>query len=307
MTDFQPVTTEHGIKVGPIEFLWAKNSREFLFANSIYIQGEPSFLIDPSATFTYIESLALARKVDIVFNTHYHGDHRSLNHLFRDILFASNELDAPAIRDYQTYEEYADSDLTSFYTQWRKDFFRQYQITDVPVSLLYKGDQKIKTSSLEFELVHLPGHTPGHTGLYFSDHKILFLADVDLTPFGPWYANVVSNIDDFEKSMAKILTYDADYYVTSHGSRLYSPEVFHKKFKRYQPMINERDQKIADLLKEGPKTLLELAHHGIIYRVGALRDPLKAYFQWQMLQKHLDRLTLQKKVHLDGECYVWID
>ena len=122
------IQTEYGSKLGAVEFIWARNSKEFLFANSIYIEGKPSIIVDPSATFTYIEKLAQSRAVDIVLNTHYHGDHRSLNSLFTNVIFAANRLDAPAIRDYKTYEEYADNDPNSFYTAWRKQVFYQYHI-----------------------------------------------------------------------------------------------------------------------------------------------------------------------------------
>lgn len=133
--------TEHGNQIGSVEFIWARNSKEFLFANSIYIRGSTSYIVDPSATFTYIESLANSRSVDVVLNTHYHGDHRSLNGLFKNAKYAAHELDAPAIRDNITYEKCADTDLNSFYTEWRKQVFKQYHIVDCPVSVLYKGSE----------------------------------------------------------------------------------------------------------------------------------------------------------------------
>jgi hypothetical protein len=43
------IPTEYGSRIGDVEFIWARNSKEFLFANSIYIRGNPSFIIDPSA------------------------------------------------------------------------------------------------------------------------------------------------------------------------------------------------------------------------------------------------------------------
>ena len=125
------IQTEHGSKIGDVEFIWARNSKEFLFANSIFIQGSPSIIVDPSATFTYIEELAMSQSVNMVLNTHYHADHRSLNGLFNNVIFASHELDAAAIRDHTTYEEFADSDPNSFYSQWRRQFFQKYHISDV--------------------------------------------------------------------------------------------------------------------------------------------------------------------------------
>lgn len=298
------IQTEYGSKLGAVEFIWARNSKEFLFANSIYIEGKPSIIVDPSATFTYIEKLAQSRAVDIVLNTHYHGDHRSLNSLFTNVIFAANRLDAPAIRDYKTYEEYADNDPNSFYTAWRKQVFYQYHIQDCPVSKLYEGNEIIKTGSTEIQLIHIPGHTPGQMALHFLDSDCLFISDIDLTPYGPWYANVVSNIDDFIASVEKISKIDATYYVTSHGERIYTPEQFHEKLDHFAKHFSERDEKILDILKTGPKTFDEINSEGIIYRKASLVDPLKAYFQQQMLKKHLDRLAAKQVLQIENKKFI---
>lgn len=285
--------TDFGNQIGAVEFIWARNSKEFLFANSIYIKGSLSFIVDPSANFTYIEQLASSNAIDIVLNTHYHGDHRSLNGLFNDVIFAAHKDDAPSIRSYEIYEENADLDKTSFYTSWRRDFFKKYHITDCPVSKLYEGGETIQTDATEFELIHIPGHTPGHMALHFKDISTVYLSDIDLTPYGPWYANVVSDIDLFISSVEKMMKLEADYYVSSHGERIYNPEQYQKKITRFYNHFADRDEKILDLLKTGPKEMIEIASEGIVYRRPSLRDPLKAYFQWQMILKHLGRLKRQ--------------
>lgn len=297
------ITTDHGSRLGSVEFIWARNSKEFLFANSIYVKGSPSLIIDPSAVFTYIESLALTQAVDIVVNSHYHADHRSLNGLFKKIIYAAHEADSACIRDYATYEEYADPDPNSFYSQWRRHVFEQYHIQDSPVSLMLKDGEIIDTGDTQIEVVHIPGHTPGHLAFHFKPINVLYLSDIDLTPYGPWYANIHSDIDAFKRSVKRISQIEADYYVTSHGERLYEPEKFQEKIARFAKHFDDRDQKIIDCLKDGPKELLHIASLGIVYRTAALKDPLKAYFQWQMVLKHLERLCNQGVVSLENNHY----
>lgn len=295
--------TEYGSKMGSVEFIWARNSKEFLFSNSIYIKGSPSIIVDPSASFTYIERLAKARAVDIVLNTHYHGDHRSLNQLFKNVIFAAHEADSPAIRDHDIYAKFSDADPNSFYSEWTRQVFKQYHITDCPVSRLYKGDETLETGDERIRLVHIPGHTPGHMALYFENIKTLYLSDIDLTPYGPWYANVVSDIDAFIASVEKIKNFEAEHYVSSHGERVYTPEKFQEKITKFQRHFAERDEKILDILKEGPKEIAYICTEGIVYRKQALVDPLKSYFQWQMVEKHLDRLTRQGLVTFSDNLY----
>lgn len=296
--------TEFGTQVGPVEFIWARNSKEFLFANSIYIKGKPSIIVDPSAAFTYIEQLATTHAVDMVLNTHYHADHRSLNGLFQKALFASHEADAAAIRSYETYEKIADPDPQSSYALWRKQVFQKYHIVDCPVAKLYQDKDVVETDATTIEVVHIPGHTPGHIALWFKDLKLLYISDIDLTPYGPWYANIVSDIDQFKDSVKKVMNIEADYYVTSHGERLYPPEKFHEKIERFYRQFDERDEKILNLLKEGPKELVHIASEAIVYRRPSLVDPLKAYFQWQMVVKHLQRLEKQGMIRREGEKYI---
>ena len=297
-------TTDYGTQIGDVEFIWARNSKEFLFANSILIKGSPAIIVDPSATFTYIEQLAMSHSVKIVLNTHCHADHRSLNNLFKEVIFAAHEKDAPAIRDHETYEEFADTDPHSFYSEWRKQFFKQYQIQDCPVSQLYKGHELIETDTTQIQFIHIPGHTPGHMALHFKNINTVFTADIDLTPYGPWYANVVSDIDEFIASVEKMKKIEADYYVSSHGERIYTPEQYQEKIERFGRHFQERDEKILELLKAGPVDLAHIASEGIVYRRPSLADPLKAYFQWQMVQKHLERLIKKGMIRKEGELYL---
>lgn len=297
-------TTEFGAKIGPVEFIWARNSKEFLFANSIFIRGKPSLIVDPSASFTYIERLAMTHAADMVLNTHYHADHRSLNSLFKNCIFAAHEHDAPAIRDSKIYEECCDNDPHSFYSDWRKQFLKTYKVDDCPVSQMYKGGETLKTDSCEIELIHLPGHTPGHMALFFKNSGCLYLSDIDLTPYGPWYANVVSHLEDFIASVEKIKNFQTDYYVTSHGERVYTPEQFQEKIERFARHFVERDERILETLKEGPKELAQIASCAIVYKKAALMDPLKAYFQWQMVIKHLELLVKKGIVAKEGGNYL---
>lgn len=282
--------TPHGSRLKNIEFVWARNSREFVFSNSIVIHDKPAIVVDPSANFSYFESLAARKRIDWVVNTHYHGDHRSLNPLFRGLPLLCHEADAPAIASYETYERFSDRDPQSAYAVWRKEIFHNIGIKEELVSHTFRDGDRVTLQEGEVVWVHLPGHTPGHTGLYFPHISCLYISDIDLTPYGPWYANEVSDVDQFIASIEKIRSISVDHYVTSHGERIYNPEQFAEKLDRFAAHFSDRDEKILEKLHERPRSLSELCDRGIIYRKqSTLTDPLKAYFEQQMIRKHLDR------------------
>ena len=58
-------------------------------------------------------------------------------------------------------------------------------------------------------VVHLPGHTAGHCGLLVEPDGFLFLGDIDLTSFGPYYGDLSSSLDDFVSSIARLRDMDA--------------------------------------------------------------------------------------------------
>ena len=48
-------------------------------------------------------------------------------------------------------------------------------------------NKPLDLGEIRLEFLHLPGHSPGHCGLYEPESKVLFIGDIDLSKFGPWY------------------------------------------------------------------------------------------------------------------------
>lgn len=297
--------TEHGSLIGDVEFVWARNAKEFFFSNTIVVHGAEGLVVDPSANFSYLEKIASQNKIQTVLNTHYHIDHRSLNHLFEHAEFVCHALDKPAILSLDNYLRYADQNKESSYVLWLRGIFASLEIQKQPIHRTLKDQERIRLRGNTIQILHLPGHTPGHIGLLFEDLGVLYISDVDLTPVGPWYANISSNIDQFLQTIAKIRAIPVDYYITSHGERIYEPERFMEKLNRFEEAFFKRDEKILNLLAQGPKTLDELSQVGIIYKHSyLLTDPLKACFERQMVEKHLERLASQQKILRDRDYYL---
>jgi glyoxylase-like metal-dependent hydrolase (beta-lactamase superfamily II) len=296
--------TEHGVMIGDVEFVWAKNAKEFFFSNSIVVHQPEMLVVDPSANFSYFEKIASQNKVGTVLNTHYHIDHRSLNHLFQNARFMCHELDKPAILSFDNYLRYADQNEDSSYVMWLKGIFSLLEIQREIIHETLKGDDLLPVPNLKVKVLHLPGHTPGHIGLLFEDLSVLYISDIDLTPMGPWYANICSDIDQFLSSIKRIREIKVDYYISSHGERVYEPERFLEKLDRFEGAFIKRDERILEALQGGAKTSEELSQIGIIYKPSQLHDPLKRCFEQQMVQKHIDRLIVQKKIFLDNHHYL---
>ena len=91
--------------------------------------------------------------------------------------------------------------------------------------LYFKTDQELKDGDVlpicgGIEIVHTPGHTPGHICLYFQKSKIMVLGDAasvengELVSFNPIY---IHNIDLANQSIEKLKTYDTKGVVGYHS------------------------------------------------------------------------------------------
>ncbi len=295
--------TEHGHRCGNVELVWARNSKDFFFANSIVVHGEQPIIIDPSANFTYLRHLALTPNPYRIINTHYHSDHRALNGRFPNATFMCHREDAPALRSWQAFQKRLDHYSDSIYSEWVRRMWQQMRLEETPVTVELEDNQIIETPEHRLRVIHIPGHTPGLIGILFEKIELLFTSDIDLTPFGPWYANEVSDIEAFKKSIQKIRGIETTHYITSHGQRIFDRTKFLEKLERFERHFARREEQILEALKEEPQTLSKLTDRGIIYRRALQKDPLKVYFSNKMILKHLEQLMERGEVTQDGEQY----
>ena len=137
--------------------------------------------------------------------THFHIDHigacHSLENFNKKVKFYAHELDADAI------EQEGHDHKTA--AKW-------YGVDYTPVKLekRLKGDTEIlKFGPYEFQCIHTPGHTPGSLVVLIevNNTKILFGQDIH----GPIIPGV-SNFEDYQKSLKKILDLNSDILCEGH-------------------------------------------------------------------------------------------
>lgn len=137
--------------------------------------------------------------------THCHIDHinacAELAHSLPDIKFYAHELDAIAIESTGYEERTAAS--------W-------YGVQYRPVRLFqqFTGDTLLKLGQTEFHCIHTPGHTPGSISILVKSNNIKVLFGQDL--HGPFNEDFLSDLNDYQKSMEKLLNLDADILCEGH-------------------------------------------------------------------------------------------
>jgi glyoxylase-like metal-dependent hydrolase (beta-lactamase superfamily II) len=121
----------------------------------------------------------LTEKPALCVATHSHFDHVGNHHEFADRAIHAAEADilAAPTRENTLIEPYVDGDT---FTKLPFPTFSpaDYAITPAPCTRLLYGGDVIDLGDRRFEVLHLPGHSPGSIGLWEAATGVLFSGDV---------------------------------------------------------------------------------------------------------------------------------
>lgn len=243
-------------------------SGRYPYSNSLLIGR--SCLIDSGAGEA-IKNIS----VEWVLNTHWHEDHIALNKIGRRV--AAHALDAEAIESYEEFKRrYGLGDAVKIFINF--EFGR--------VDRVFDDGEQFEFDGVKVEVVHTPGHSAGHC-CFIVDDAVIFLGDIDLTSFGPWYGCLDCDVGKFVSSIdrAKKVVEDLEIKeaIPSHGESVYGTEEILKKLDEYKSKIFERDREVRNLLSQGKDPV----GRGIFYR--RIPEPREVFLHFEkiMVEKHL--------------------
>lgn len=149
-------------------------------------------------------------------------------------------------------------------------------------------------------VVHLPGHTAGHSGVLVEPTGFLYLADIDLTSFGPMYGDLGSSVDDYLASIARVRDIDAHWYGTFHQKGVVTgADDFRTRLADYEGVIHRRDERLLELLRR-PRTVDEIVVERLVYRPH-VRLPFVDAVEKRTAELHLARLLRHGQVARSDE------
>ena len=283
---------------GRVTVLVGEKTGKYPDGNSLWVRGrDATAVLDPS--------LSVARRadelgaVDLVVQSHVHEDHVAGLFRFPRARVAAHRADLPGLQRVEGLLDiygYPDPGLLDSMRQWVLD---QFHYVPRPDAEAFDDGAVFDLGETRIRAIHLPGHTRGHSALLIEPEGVLFLGDIDLTGFGPYYGDAWSDLADFERSLARVREIEARVWVSFHHAGVIEDRAtFLAKLDRFAARIAEREAALLAFLAE-PRTMEELVRHRFLYPPHAQLSFVDAV-ERRTIQQHLDRLAAGGQVERCG-------
>ena len=276
----------------------------FPYCNCLYIKDDVHGLIDSSCGEEQAQNL-IAESIDVLINSHFHGDHTGQNWMFDRSQIWAHYIDAPAIRSHDNWNQ-----LFGFQhygeTKLGIEFAKRTVRIATPVNRELEDNELLDFGSTKLKVVHTPGHTRGHCVFFEENEEILFSADICLSKYGPWYGHYDSDIQDTIDSIKRCQALKPRLVISGHGG-IFQGNI-EKHFTDYLNIVMKKEEIIYNALK-APCTIQELLAMELFSSLPASTtsntrmNRLIDYFEKVGIIKHLERLLSMKAIAQAGDVY----
>ena len=289
-----------------IYFVKGQRGGRVPFSHSLLIDDH---IIDTGISRKHLRALKKQFPVNHVIFSHWHEDHVRDNQMLADATHSSHAIDKPIIEDARKFMEYYGA-LNSPMEEFMEDYlYGALKIKDTEINSTFEDGEIIEIGEdFRLKVVHTPGHSAGHCCFIELNTKIGFLADIDLSSFGPWYGCKDCDVIDFEESIDNLKNLNIEIAVTAHNGLIEGSSEINKKLDDYKSIIFQRDDLILERLSENnPTSVEDLMRKKIIYH--KYNDGYLDFLyvaEKIMLQKHLDKFLKQNIVEAKNGRYTLV-
>lgn len=251
-------------QLGAVTVLYGDRRGKYPHGNTLIVRGrEESIVIDPSLGL--VARGPQPPRVDRVVHSHCHEDHFAGSFLYPDLPWLFHDADLPGIRSLDglmTLYGYPEPIRSA----WAAAVVERFHFTPRPDATAFGGGDVFDLGGVTVEAIHAPGHTRGHCFLRVEPIGLVYLADVELSSFGPYYGDAWSDLEDFERTLRMAREIDAAYYATFHHvGVIEGRSAYLERLDRFTGVIADRERRLLDYLAE-PRTLDQIVEHRFVYR-----------------------------------------
>ncbi len=292
-----PMTTTPMAGFGPVQVYFGEKNGKYPDGNQVVIRGSDTLAAFDTPLVANRIGEVLA-PVDLVMLSHAHEDHMAGLHRLAHAQVYVHEHDADAARSWPGLAAHYGLSPASLPAMHDK-IVTEFHYVPRPDAIAYPDGHVWELGGVRIHAVHLPGHTAGHCALLVEPGGILFIGDIDLSGFGPYYGDASSDLAAFRQSLARLAGIDANVWVTSHHRGVYTDRArFAAALRAYAAKLDERNQRLLDLLRAAPRSLEELVHERLIYPP-EYQEIWVVDAERRTIGLHLDELLAQERIRQD--------
>ena len=287
--------------MGPVTVLFGRDGGKYPHGNTLRVHGDAeTIVIDPSLGI--VDRETPPPQADRVLLSHCHEDHLAGVHLYPETPCHLHEQDRPGILSLDDFMGiYGFSGPVD--AGFREVAVQQFHFVGRPDAQAFQDGDVFELGGVSIEVIHTPGHTRGHScfRIDWGEGSLLYLGDIDLSSFGPYYGDAWSDLEDFERSLERVRAVEADFYATFHHiGVLDGRQAYLERLDRFAAVIQDREGRLLEFLQD-PRTLDEVAEHRFVYRP---HDPVPFAepVERRSMGMHIDRLVRAGRVGaLEGD------
>jgi glyoxylase-like metal-dependent hydrolase (beta-lactamase superfamily II) len=240
-------------------------------------------------------------EIHTIILSHAHPDHaggiaRILKHVQPRIVIHAD--DAEAIKNPDLLQTSFDVSLYKTYYDTETDVLAMFSDSgcamsavpeEYPLHTVKEGDF-LDVGEHSFQVLHTPGHAPGHICLYDQGRKLLLSFDlVGRVP--AWYSPGTGGATGFLASLDKIGGLGIDRILPSHGGPIEDPG---EAISRTRDRILRREEKILAELQKGACSFREL--NALLFK-----DPAVQMMNGvRITESHLVKLEQEGRIRREG-------
>ena len=288
---------------GAITLVRGHRQGKYPYCHTLLIRDEVLAVIDPSADKATCRRLAQEPSLTAVLVSHFHEDHQKYLTFFPDERVWVPAAEADAFASLAGVFALMGLEDPAYLAYWQKTLLEEFHFRARPQVKTFGDGCEFTFGRTRLQVLHTPGHTPGHSCFYFPHESILYLADIDLTSFGPWYGDRASDLEALLASLQRLAEIPARLYLTAHGQGIFPAEAGRQALRQFRRVIYDREAELLHRLAR-PRSLPELVQERLIYRKPLEPKFVYDHIERQMIGKHLERLLKAGLIRETEDGYV---
>lgn len=284
-------------ELGPVQVHFGARSGKYPDGNQVIVRGRDTVAaFDTPLVANHIGPAFDG--VDMVILGHVHEDHMAGLHRVPDAKVFAHAADLAAAQSWDGlarhygYEPGATARL-------RIKLEQQFFYTPRPDCAGYEDGATWDLGGVQVRAIHMPGHTSGHCALLVEPPGVVFIGDIDLSSFGPYYGDATSSLRQFRETLAHIEAVPARVWVTSHHRGVITDrQVFLAQLQAFRDKLVQREERLLELLLHGPRTLDSLVQSRLLYPPD-FEEIWVDDAERRSIRQHLDELLAAGRVRCD--------